>query len=61
MILLVAGYAYLATYDYNQLKPRIAGIVNAQTGRDIHLDGDIKLGIGLSPRLSVESATFHER
>ena len=31
--LMAAGYVFLATYDYNKLKPRIARMVKDATGR----------------------------
>ncbi len=60
---LVAGlvaitYLFLANYDFNKLKPRIARAVREATGRNLTLDGDIKLEFGLSPSLSVEKVSF---
>ncbi len=58
IIVILAGIGILATYDFNKLKPRIADAVKAYTGREIHLDGDIKFGMGLTPKLKVKSAAF---
>jgi uncharacterized protein involved in outer membrane biogenesis len=51
--LMVTVYAVLATYDYNKLKPTVARMVKDATGRELHLGGEIKLAIGLSPSLVV--------
>ena len=53
VILAVTTYLILASYDYNQLKPRIAQAVRDVTGRELTLGGPIKLAIGLSPSLVV--------
>ena len=56
--LMAAGYVFLATYDYNKLKPRIARMVKDATGRELNLGGEIDLAIGFSPSLVVEDVTF---
>jgi AsmA family protein len=48
----------LATYDFNRLKPRIAEAVKTHSGLVIQFNGDLKLGFGLTPRLTVQSATL---
>lgn len=58
IILVGAAIGVLATYDVNQLKPFIADIVRTHTGREIHLNGDIRIGISLSPKLLADSVTF---
>jgi uncharacterized protein involved in outer membrane biogenesis len=59
VVLLVAGlYLFLATYDYNRLKPEIIRAVKAATGRELTLGGEIKLHIGLSPALAVKDVKF---
>lgn len=55
---LIAGYAILASYDYNQLKPSIIREVKTATGRDLTLQGDIKLAVSFSPSLSVEGVAL---
>lgn len=57
-IIIVAAVGFLATYDFNQLKPRISDIVRTHTGRELQMEGNVKLAIGLSPRLTVQSVTF---
>jgi len=59
VVLLVAAlYLFLATYDYNRLKPEIARAAKDATGRELTLGGDIKLDIGLSPALAVKDVKF---
>jgi uncharacterized protein involved in outer membrane biogenesis len=53
VILAVTTYLILASYDYNELKPRITQTVRDSTGRELTLGGPIKLAIGLSPSLVV--------
>ncbi|MFO7718660.1 MAG: AsmA family protein, partial [Desulfohalobium sp.] len=58
--LLVVGGAviFLMTYDYNGLKPQIEAAVKKQTGRELTLDGDISLDLGLNPALVVQDASL---
>jgi uncharacterized protein involved in outer membrane biogenesis len=56
--LLVTVYIILLSYDYNKLKPRITGMVKKYFDRELTLDGDIKLGIGLYPTLEVEGVAL---
>lgn len=58
LVLIASVYAYLNTYDYNELKPRVARIVKDATGRDLNLSGEIDLSIGFSPALVVRDITF---
>ena len=51
---MAALYLFLATYDYNRLKPEITRAVKDATGRELTLGGDIKLDFGLSPTLAVK-------
>ncbi|MGM0645236.1 MAG: AsmA family protein [Thermodesulfobacteriota bacterium] len=59
-VLLVVGGAviFLMTYDYNGLKPQIEAAVKKQTGRELTLDGDISLDLGLNPALVVQDASL---
>jgi len=41
--LIVAFNVIVSIYDFNNLKPRIAQAVKGATGRELSLDGDIKL------------------
>src|SRR5512139_2314392 len=59
VVLLVAAlYLFLATYDYNRLKPEITRTVKDATGRELTLGGDISLDFGLSPALAVKDVKF---
>ena len=51
--LVVTVYAVLASYDYNKLKPRLAQLVKAATGRELTMGGEVDLMIGFSPALVV--------
>ncbi len=55
---MAAIYAFLYTFDYNKLKPRIARMVKDATGRELNIGGKIDLVIGLSPALEVTDITF---
>ncbi|MCP4691267.1 MAG: AsmA family protein [Desulfobacterales bacterium] len=57
-LLLFTGYLIAATYDYNKFKPEIIRIVKELTGRDLSLDGDIRLKPGLLLTASVEDGAF---
>jgi uncharacterized protein involved in outer membrane biogenesis len=56
--LMVTVYVFLATYDYNKLKPRIAKLVEDATGRKLNLSGEVNLDFGFSPVLVVTNVTF---
>ncbi len=56
--LMVTVYMLLATYDYNNLKPRIAQLVKDATGRKLNLSGEVNLDFGFSPALVVTDVTF---
>jgi len=56
--LMAAVYVFLYTFDYNKLKPRIARMVKDATGRELSIDGEIDLAIGLLPALVVTDITF---
>lgn len=45
-------------YDYNQLKPTIAKLAKDATGRDLVINGDLRLAVSLSPTLTVSDVTF---
>ena len=48
----------LAAYDYNKLKPHLARMVQEATGRELRLDGDLKLTLGLAPALVANHAAL---
>lgn len=51
---IIAAYAILLSYDFNQLKPEIVAQVKAATGRDLSLGGEIRLQVSFNPTLVVE-------
>ena len=55
---LVVVYGVLATYDYNKFKPRLARMVKDATGRELRLNGDLKLALGLAPALVASDAAL---
>jgi len=57
-VLIVAGYAILSNYGYNDLKPQIAKAVKNATGRKLTIGGDIKLKPGLIPALVLTDIKF---
>ncbi len=58
VVLTVTVYAILSGYDLNTFKPKIALAVKNATGRELSLEGDITLAIGLRPALVVENVAF---
>jgi len=58
VISIAAAYVYLITYDYNELKPLVARMVEDATGRKLSLGGDINLEIGFAPALVVTDAAL---
>ena len=56
--LMVTGYAILESYDFNNYKPKIAQAVKEATGRELKIDGDIKVKLGLSPWVLFEEISF---
>jgi uncharacterized protein involved in outer membrane biogenesis len=52
-LLWLAVVILAATYDYNQLKPLVTKAVRDRTGRELAINGDIRLKIGLRPELRV--------
>ena len=55
---MAAVYVFLATYDYNKLKPYIAQMVKDATGRELNLAGELDLAIGFLPALVVTDIAF---
>jgi uncharacterized protein involved in outer membrane biogenesis len=55
VVLIIAVYVILSTYNFNTLKPQITKAVWDATGRELTLGGDIHLKIGLTPSLAVEN------
>jgi uncharacterized protein involved in outer membrane biogenesis len=57
-ILLVAVVVVLMVIDFNDYKPEIQAQVKQATGRDLTIDGDIKLAISLTPAVGVSGVSF---
>ncbi|MBW2515887.1 MAG: AsmA family protein, partial [Deltaproteobacteria bacterium] len=55
---ITVAYVFLATYDYNKLKPHIAQMVKDATGRKLNLAGELDLAIGFSTALVVTDIAF---
>lgn len=66
LVLILAGtYAFLETYDFNRLKPRIVQGVKKITGRDLEI-GDLDFKLGYEPvlvarRVSLSNADWGSR
>ena len=59
LALAVAGAAiFIATFDADSQKPRIAAAVKQATGRDLRLGGPIRLGWSLRPTLVLGDVAF---
>ena len=59
VVLIVAGVGiFVATFDPNSYKPRIVAAVKQATGRDLMLQGPIRLGLSLQPTLTVQGVSF---
>jgi len=59
LALTVAGVAiFIATFDADAQKPRIAAAVKQATGRDLRLGGPIRLGWSLRPTLVLGDVAF---
>ena len=58
VLLVVAVYVILSSYNYNGLKPEIIRAVKDDTGRELTLGGDISLKIGFTPALVVKDVSF---
>ena len=59
IVVLIAGiYAFLAYYDFNQLKPMITRAVKDATGRELNIAGNIDVGLSIPPTLTAEDIGF---
>lgn len=59
IVLAVGGVAvFLSTLDVNKYKPQIVEAAKNATGRELKLNGDIKLGLGFTPSFSVADVSF---
>lgn len=57
LILVVAGYAFLAKVDFNQYKKNVITIVKDNTGRDLSI-GEIKLKASFNPTVEISDVVF---
>ena len=52
LLLVLAGVVWwVSRYDFNRMKPIVVEQVRAATGREMTIEGDLRLKIGLSPTL----------
>lgn len=58
IILALGGFVFVRNFDLNRYKGEIEGIVLRETGRQLKLNGDAKLGISLIPTVVVNDVTF---
>ncbi len=58
VLVIVAVVIIVSSYDFNDLKPVIAKAVKDATGRELVIDSDIEIDIGLSPSLVLSDITF---
>jgi uncharacterized protein involved in outer membrane biogenesis len=56
--LIAASLIILFFYDYNKFKPYIAQAAKDATGRELKLEGDLKLQLGFTPALVIENISF---
>jgi uncharacterized protein involved in outer membrane biogenesis len=57
-LVVAAGAVIAVSFDPDSLKPRIIAAVKQATGRDLTLDGRIRLGLSLRPTLTVQGVSF---
>jgi uncharacterized protein involved in outer membrane biogenesis len=56
IVTLIGAFCVIVSiYDFNKLKPRIAQAVKDATGRELRLDGDIKLKVGFTVAVAAEN------
>ena len=59
LIVLISGVLiFLLTLDINQYKPVLVQTVSEMTGRELQIEGDLKLTPSLSPAISAEGITL---
>jgi AsmA protein len=57
-VVIVGGIVLALSFDPNSLKPRVIAAVKQATGRDLVLQGPIRLGLSLKPTLVVQGASL---
>jgi hypothetical protein len=58
VVALVVVYTMVVNYDFNTLKPQLTRAVQANTGRELALRGDVTVKFGLTPAVVVEDVSF---
>jgi uncharacterized protein involved in outer membrane biogenesis len=58
VVILISVYVILSRFDFNQLKPQISKAALEATGRELIINGDIELEIGLTPILVLTDINF---
>jgi uncharacterized protein involved in outer membrane biogenesis len=56
LALLVALFVWW--FDWNMLKPFVERRVEAQTGREFHIDGDLDVDLSMAPKVTLERVRF---
>ncbi len=56
--LIATGVAILMSIDFNQYKGQITDAVKSATGRELTIAGNFKLGLSLTPSVSVDDVSF---
>jgi uncharacterized protein involved in outer membrane biogenesis len=54
--LLVAAFVWW--FDWNMLKPYVERRVEARTGREFHIDGDLDVDLSMAPKVTLERVRF---
>ena len=58
MLVLIIVIIVASTYDFNKFKPRITELAKEYTGRELRINGNIKVGISLHPSLALDDIAF---
>jgi len=58
LLTIIGVFILLSSYDFNNLKPMISKAAYNATGRELTIDSDINLDIGLSPSLVLSGIKF---
>lgn len=58
VLVIVGGAVVILSFDPDSLKPRIIAAVKQATGRDLTLQGHIRMGLSLRPTLVVQGVSF---
>jgi uncharacterized protein involved in outer membrane biogenesis len=54
--LLIAAFVWW--FDWNMLKPFVERSVEARTGREFHIDGDLDVDLSMAPKVTLERVRF---